>query len=129
MPAADGVPGSIDQEEAAALADAVAQTGEIDYWTFCRGAHANSLFEHLPDAYGERAPYIDDIRALRSVKPEIPVAALGYITDPNEAERVLSDGSAELIMLGRALITDPAWGLKAQQGSCLLYTSPSPRDS
>ena len=116
LPAADGMAGSIDFEEAHRIAATIAATGTIDYWTFCRGTHADSLYQHLPDAHGIRTPYAKEIAALRQAAPTIPTGALGYITDPNEAERLLNDGTAELVMLGRPLITDPAWGRKAQEG-------------
>jgi 2,4-dienoyl-CoA reductase-like NADH-dependent reductase (Old Yellow Enzyme family)/thioredoxin reductase len=116
LPGDDGVKGSIDIDEAHRIAMAVAATGEVDYWTFCRGTHADTLFEHVPDAHGERTPYAREIAALRQAAPTIPTGALGYITDPNEAERVLNDGTADLVMLGRSLITDPGWGRKAEQG-------------
>lgn len=109
LPGEDGVPGGIDLDESERIARAVAATGEVDYWTFAWGTHAQSLHWHLPDLHGPRTPYMDKIARLRAVAPEIPTGALGLITDPNEAERVLSDGTADLAMLGRPLITDPAW--------------------
>jgi len=42
--------------------------------------------------------------------------ALGRITDPAEAEGLLARGEAELVGLGRALVTDAAWLAKALAG-------------
>ena len=117
LPSHDGIAGSINLDDAKAIAEVVAATGEVDYWTWCRGAHANSLWHHLPDAHGERHPYLEEIRTLRQVAPEIPTGALGYLTDPNECERALTDGTADLAFLGRPLITDPAFGNKASTGN------------
>jgi NADPH-dependent glutamate synthase beta subunit-like oxidoreductase len=39
--------------------------------------------------------------------------ALGLITDPAEAEGILARDDADLIALGRPLVTDPAWPMKA----------------
>ena len=94
----------------------IAATGNADYWTFVWGAHARSLWLHMPGPAGPRAPYLDQIRELRQADPAIPTGAIGYITDPNEAERALTDGTADLVFLGRPLITDPAWGEKARTG-------------
>ena len=116
LPGFDGVPGSIDLAEAAQIARAIAVTGNADYWTFVWGAHARSLWLHLPGPAGPRAPYLEQIRELRQAAPAIPTGAIGYITDPNEAERALTDGTADLVFLGRPLITDPAWGEKARSG-------------
>lgn len=116
LPGFDGVPGSIDLAEAGRIATAIAATGNADYWTFVWGAHARSLWLHMPGPAGPRAPYLDQIRELRQADPAIPTGAIGYITDPNEAERALTDGTADLVFLGRPLITDPAWGEKARTG-------------
>jgi 2,4-dienoyl-CoA reductase-like NADH-dependent reductase (Old Yellow Enzyme family)/thioredoxin reductase len=116
LPGFDGVPGSIDLTEAGRIAGAVAATGDADYWTFVWGAHARSLWLHMPGPAGPRAPYLEQIRELRQADPSIPTGAIGYITDPNEAERALTDGTADLVFLGRPLITDPAWGEKARTG-------------
>jgi len=116
LPGFDGVPGSIDLAEAGRIARAIAATGDVDYWTFVWGAHARSLWLHMPGPAGPRAPYLAQIRELRQAEPSIPTGAIGYITDPNEAERALTDGTADLVFLGRPLITDPAWGEKARTG-------------
>lgn len=46
----------------------------------------------------------------------IPVIAVGVIRDPAFAERVLIEGSADFVALGRALLADPDWPLKAATG-------------
>lgn len=116
LPGMDFVPGSIDLDAAKAIAGEIAGTGEVDYWTFAWGSHSRSLWTHLPNAHGERAPYLKDIAELGSVAPAIPNGALGYITDPNEGEYAVGEGLADLVFLGRPLITDPAWPEKARTG-------------
>ena len=44
----------------------------------------------------------------------IPVAVVGRLHDPRYAESVLDDSAADFIVLGRALLADPNWPLKAQ---------------
>ncbi|MBC7631876.1 MAG: NADH:flavin oxidoreductase/NADH oxidase, partial [Flavobacterium sp.] len=34
-------------------------------------------------------------------------------TEPNQAEQVLAEGSADVVMLARAAIREPAWPLRA----------------
>jgi 2,4-dienoyl-CoA reductase-like NADH-dependent reductase (Old Yellow Enzyme family)/thioredoxin reductase len=117
LPGDDGVPGSIDLGLAHAISARMAEEAtQFDYWTWAWGSHANSLYRHLPDAHGERHPYLEHIRALRAHAPQIASGALGYITDPNECESALGDGTADLAFLGRPLITDPAFGNKASRG-------------
>jgi dimethylglycine catabolism A len=116
LPGADHVPGGIDLEESARIAAAMAAQDELDWWTFVWGAHARSLHIHMPGPAGERAPYLEHIKNLRQANPKIATGAIGYITDPHEGEKALTDGTADIIFLGRPLITDAAWGEKARQG-------------
>jgi 2,4-dienoyl-CoA reductase-like NADH-dependent reductase (Old Yellow Enzyme family)/thioredoxin reductase len=116
LPASDSIKGGIDCVEAGKIAKHIADCGELNYWTFAWGAHADSLWQHLPGEEGDRAPYLEQIKELRRAEPSIPTGALGYITDPNEAEKALTDGTADIVFLGRAMIADPAWGEKARQG-------------
>ena len=116
LPGEDGVEGGIDMEQAAAITAGVHATGEADYITYCWGAHAETLDWHLPDLHGQRAPYVEKIATLGRHAPGVPIGALGLITDPNEGERAVRDGLADLVMMGRPLVTDPAWGVKAGAG-------------
>ena len=117
LPADDGVVGGIDMNEASAIATRVAeQRSEFDSWTWAWGSHARSLYKHLPDAHGERHPYLDHIAELRKVAPEVATGGIGYITDPNECETALTNGTADIVFLGRPLITDPAFPNKSKVG-------------
>lgn len=113
LPGDDGVPGSIGPDEAAAIAVELARGRTIEYLCFTQGSHARSLEMHVPDGHSPRAPYMPLLAQLRKTLPSIPVVALGRITDPAEAEGILARGEAELIGLGRPLVTDPAWVNKA----------------
>lgn len=116
LPGEDGMPDGIDLETAAAVTRLIHATDVADYLTWCWGAHSNTLDWHLPDLHGPRSPYIDKIAMLAKEAPGTAIGALGLITDPNEGERFVRDGLADLVMLGRPLVTDPAWGIKAEQG-------------
>jgi hypothetical protein len=71
---------------------------------------------HIPDAHWPRAPFLGIVRELKAMVPGVPVMAVGYITDPAEAEGIVSRGDADLVALGRPLVTDPAWPAKAAAG-------------
>jgi 2,4-dienoyl-CoA reductase-like NADH-dependent reductase (Old Yellow Enzyme family) len=116
LPGDDGVPGSIDAEAAAAMARRFTRSGDVDYVCFTWGTHATTLEWHVPDGAWPRVPFLATIRQLRKSIPGVPVMALARITDPAEAEGLLEHGDAELIGLARALIADPAWGVKAHEG-------------
>ncbi len=51
----------------------------------------------------------------------IPVIATGGITDPDFAERILEENRADLVAIGRALIADPEWPVRAKAGLAIKY--------
>ena len=116
LPSNDGIDGSIDHAAAAQIATCVTQTGLIDYVCFAQGAHARTLELHIPDGHTERNPYAATLRTLKASAGGIPVMALGRINDPAQADALIEQGEAELVGIGRALITDAAWSRKAQLG-------------
>jgi 2,4-dienoyl-CoA reductase-like NADH-dependent reductase (Old Yellow Enzyme family) len=113
LPGNDGAPGSIGPREAAIIAEIVTAARNVDYVCFANGTHARSLELHVPDGNGPRAPYVPLMRELRASVNGVPVVALGRITDPAEADAIVARGDAELIAMGRTLVCDPAWTLKA----------------
>lgn len=116
LPGEDGMPEGIDLDTAAQITALVHATGVADYLTWCWGAHSSTLDWHLPDLHGPREPYVSKIAALAKHAPGTAIGALGLITDPNQGERLLREGAADLVMLGRPLVTDAAWGVKAASG-------------
>jgi 2,4-dienoyl-CoA reductase-like NADH-dependent reductase (Old Yellow Enzyme family) len=51
----------------------------------------------------------------RRIRAEARLAtgAVGMITEPKQAEEVLTSGSADVVLLARALLRDPHWALRA----------------
>ncbi|MFC3126084.1 NADH:flavin oxidoreductase/NADH oxidase [Pseudoroseomonas globiformis] len=43
----------------------------------------------------------------------VPVAAVGMISEPEQAQAILSEGKADLILMARELLRDPYWPLRA----------------
>jgi 2,4-dienoyl-CoA reductase-like NADH-dependent reductase (Old Yellow Enzyme family) len=116
LPGDDGVPGSVEPKDAAEIAAHLTAPRIADYVTFAHGSHAASLERHVPDGHSPRMPYVPLMRELRRSVNGTPLMALGRITDPAEAEGLVARGDAELVGIGRALITDPAWFAKAVAG-------------
>jgi 2,4-dienoyl-CoA reductase-like NADH-dependent reductase (Old Yellow Enzyme family) len=116
LPGDDGVPGGIGPDEAARIATHITANKAVDYVTFAQGSHARSLEMHVPDDHEPRAAYMPLFRTLRSAVHGLPLIGLGRITDPAEADAIVASGDVELVALGRALVADPAWPLKAAQG-------------
>ena len=116
LPGDDGIANSIGPAEAALIARHLTGGGAVDYLSFAQGSHAASLDLHIPDLHGPRSPYVALTRSLKAAVPGVAVMAVGLITDPAEADGILASGAADLIGLGRPLVTDPAWALKAAAG-------------
>jgi len=58
---------------------------------------------------GYQVPFSRRIRA----ESGVPTAAVGLITDPVQAEQVVADGSADVVLLARELLRNPRWPLMA----------------
>ena len=58
---------------------------------------------------GYQVPFARDVR----VKGGIPTGAVGPITEPAQAQQILDEGSADVVLLARAALREPAWPLRA----------------
>jgi dimethylglycine catabolism A len=45
-----------------------------------------------------------------------PVAIAGKLSDPDDAERVIAEGNADIVGIARGLLADPAWANKVKRG-------------
>lgn len=45
----------------------------------------------------------------------IMTGAVGLITEPEQANEIITSGAADLVLLGREMLREPYWALKAQQ--------------
>lgn len=63
----------------------------------------------VPAGPGYQVPYAARIRK----EADIHTAAVGLITEPEQAETILRDGDADIILLGRELLRNPYWPLQA----------------
>lgn len=113
LPGDDGIKGGIGPDLAEQITTALVARGGIDALSFCQGGHHRTLENHLPDMHWPRAPFNDLTRRLRAVSGGIPVAVLGRIVEPVQAEQALEEEVGDYVQLGRALVADPAWANKA----------------
>jgi 2,4-dienoyl-CoA reductase-like NADH-dependent reductase (Old Yellow Enzyme family) len=65
----------------------------------------------IPVAPGYQVPFARRIREEAGVS----TGAVGLITEPKQAEDVLADGSADVVLLAREMLRDPHWPLRAAQ--------------
>ncbi len=64
----------------------------------------------IPVARGYQVPFARKIRE----EAGIMTGAVGLITDPQHADEIVTGGDADLVFVGRELLREPYWALKAQ---------------
>lgn len=108
----DFMPGSNTDKETPEIARAYVSAG-VDAVNVTGGWHEAKL-PQLPMELPRSgfAWLAKNIKAAVSV----PVFASNRIADPETAERIIRDGYADLVNLGRVLIADPFWPEKARAG-------------
>ena len=117
LPGVDGIAGGIDEAASIQITERLVEEDKIDALTYCQGSHHRNLEDHIPDMHWPRAPFDDLITRLGApARGRIPVAALGRLVEPLQAEQALAAGVGDFVQIGRAMITDPAWVNKAFDG-------------
>jgi 2,4-dienoyl-CoA reductase-like NADH-dependent reductase (Old Yellow Enzyme family) len=104
--ASDWAPGGWSIEDSVALAERLREVGADMIDCSSGGAVPHATIEVGP---GYQVPFAAQIRA----EANIPTAAVGMITTPEQAEDVLVDGAADLVLIGRESLRDPYWPLYA----------------
>ncbi len=63
----------------------------------------------IPMGPGYQVPFAERVRR----EAGIATAAVGLITEPQQADAIVAEGRADLVLLGRQFLRDPYWGLHA----------------
>ena len=71
----------------------------------------NSPKQKIPVGPGYQTHFAADIRR----ESEIPVMAVGKITDPIQAEHIVKSGQADMVALARGMLYDPRWAWHAAE--------------
>lgn len=102
LSAEDWVEGGWDTEQSIAFVKALEARG-------CDAVHVSSAGLHekqdIAVGPGYQVPFAKRIKAAVG----IPVVAVGLITDPEQAEKIVADGEADMIALARGILYDPRW--------------------
>jgi 2,4-dienoyl-CoA reductase-like NADH-dependent reductase (Old Yellow Enzyme family) len=56
---------------------------------------------------------VDFAHAVKKVFPNLLVAAVGLITEPQQANTIIQEGSADVVMIAREFLRNPHWPLEA----------------
>ncbi len=100
--ASDWVDGGWEIEQSLALTEALKQRG-CDFMHVSSGGLSPQ--QQIPASPGFQVPFAERIRH----ESGLPTIAVGLITEPRQAEAILSEGRADLVALARSMLYDPRW--------------------
>jgi 2,4-dienoyl-CoA reductase-like NADH-dependent reductase (Old Yellow Enzyme family) len=102
----DWAPGGLTVDDAVAIAKGLDGHG-VDLFDISSGGLVADQKMVVGPGY-----QVSFARAVRE-QAGVPTAAVGLITAPEQAEQVLVDGSADAVMMARAVLRDPSWPQRA----------------
>ncbi|GAA4715947.1 NADH:flavin oxidoreductase/NADH oxidase [Nocardioides conyzicola] len=105
LSATDWAEGGWDGDDTVRLAALLRDAG-VDLVDTSTGGN---VLADIPVGPGFQVPYARRVRT----EAGIPSGAVGLITEPKQAEEVLAEGSADVVLLARELLRDPHWPLRA----------------
>jgi 2,4-dienoyl-CoA reductase-like NADH-dependent reductase (Old Yellow Enzyme family) len=106
--ATDWADGGWDVEQSVVLSRRLKELG-VDLIDVSSGALVPKV--RIPVGKGYQVPLARQIRH----EAGIPTGAVGLITEPHHANEIVTGGDADLVFIGRELLREPYWALKAQQ--------------
>lgn len=115
----DWVEGGFVPEEAVAFARRARDLGVDLVDCSSGGGHPKA---RIPLAPGYQVPFAERVRT----EVGVATAAVGLITEPAMAEEIVATGKADLVLLGRELLRDPQWPLRAAAKLGEPYPVPRP---
>jgi 2,4-dienoyl-CoA reductase-like NADH-dependent reductase (Old Yellow Enzyme family) len=104
--ATDWVDGGWDIEQSVVLARRLKEIG-VDLIDCSSGFAVPD--EPVPFGPGFQVPFASRVRS----EAGIASGAVGYITEPAQAEQIVATGQADAVLLGRQMLRDPYWPLHA----------------
>lgn len=106
LSATDWVDGGWSADDTVRLSRLLAEHG-VDLVDVSSGGNDPSA--RVPVEPGYQVPFAARVRA----EADVPTGAVGIITEPDQAERIVAGGEADVVFLARALLRDPHWPLRA----------------
>lgn len=111
-------PMGIDEEMGLAIAKRIAQEDVAYLHEVSMGEDvmlmALGKYPSMPTIYQPRNTTLSLSANLKAHIKNVPIICAGGILDPSDADKMISDGKADMVAVGRALLADPHWSLKAK---------------
>jgi len=102
-----------DIEEGLKMARMLEEAG-FDAFHVDAGCYDSWYWAH-PPGYQKYGCMVDMAAEVKKVV-KIPVIAVGRLDIPELAEKVITDGKADLVAIGRGFLSDPHWARKVEEG-------------
>lgn len=106
LSATDWVDGGLTVEETVEVAKALKDKG-CDFIDVTSGGMDRR--QQIPVGPGYQVPLAEQVRR----EAGIPVMAVGMITEPQQAEDIVSSGKADMVAIARGIMDDPHWAWHA----------------
>ncbi len=104
----DYAPGGLTLDDSVQLARWLKARGDVDLIDCSGGGILPTI--SVPSLHpGYQVPFAQHIRA----EADIATGAVGLIRTPELATEIVANGRADLVFMGRALLADPGWPLRA----------------
>jgi len=104
----DWAPGGLTIDDTVALCRRLAARGDVDLIDCSSGGVAAD--QTIPSLHpGYQVPFADAVKH----DAGIATGAVGLITEPTHAAEILANHRADVVLLARAVLADPAWPLRA----------------
>jgi 2,4-dienoyl-CoA reductase-like NADH-dependent reductase (Old Yellow Enzyme family) len=104
----DYMPGGLTIEDTVAACRRIAATGMVDLIDCSSGGISHD--QKIPSLHpGYQVPFAEAVRTGAG----IATGAVGMITEPTHAAEIVANGRADVVLLARALLADPAWPVRA----------------
>ncbi|MGE4043627.1 MAG: NADH:flavin oxidoreductase/NADH oxidase [Acetobacteraceae bacterium] len=105
---ADYMPGGLAIDDIVEVSRRIAATGQVDLIDCSSGGVSND--QKIPSLHpGYQVPFAEAVKH----RAGIATGAVGLITEPTHAAEILANGRADVVLLARAMLADPAWPLRA----------------
>lgn len=104
----DWAAGGLGIEDTIALCRRLAARGDVDLIDCSSGGVAAD--QHIPSLHpGYQVPFAEAVKHGSGMA----TGAVGLITEPTHAAEIVANGRADVVLVGRAVLADPAWPLRA----------------
>ena len=111
----DFIEGGLTVEDAVRGVAILRAAADLDYVNVSAGGYHNIHMAFAPSDVPD-GWLVEHTAALKAEVPDLPVFAVGGISTPEDAERVVASGQADMVALTREQIADPEFAAKARNG-------------